>query len=115
MDNQITDRALVVCPCIADERGLSQTGTRSTVGTILPTRNDGWLNAGPPAWAVFMADNGDAKLPHRIPILPSTHEVLLFDVKRCCGRVNELEMASQVQASQSMASRDLLHEVFRYH
>jgi hypothetical protein len=51
-----------------------------------------------------MGDNGDIKLPHRIPILPCTHEVLLYDVKRCCGRVNELELAYQVQSAQSLAA-----------
>ncbi len=104
LTSELTDRALLVCPCIAEERGLPQSGPRSRIGTILPERNDEWLNAGSPAWAVFMADNGDVKLLHRMPILPGTHEVLLYDVRRCCGRASALELAYQVQASQSLAA-----------
>ena len=38
----------------------------------------------------------------RTPVLPETHEVLLFDAKRCCDKGNALELAYQVQLAQSV-------------
>jgi hypothetical protein len=52
----------------------------------------------------FAGDNGDIQLPLRVPILPETHEVRLYDVRRCCGGVNELDLAYQVQAGQAVTA-----------
>ena len=49
-------------------------------------------------------DNGDIKFPLKVPILPETHEVLLWDVRSCCGAVNELDLAYQVQLGQSVTA-----------
>ena len=84
LDNELCAEALLICPCIAKERGLPATGPRSCIGTILPQRNHAWLNAAPTAWAIIAADNGDVKFPLRVPILPETHEVFLYDIARCC-------------------------------
>ena len=67
------------------------------VGSILQKRNDPWLNACPPLWTVVSGDNGDVKLPLRVPILPETHEVLTYDVNRCTRDNDMLDLALQVQ------------------
>ena len=56
-------------------------GPRSVLGVTFPARNEPNQNAGPTAWLVYFGDNGDVKFPHRFPILPETHEVVIFDVK----------------------------------
>ena len=66
----MTDKALLVCHCIAERRGLASTGPRSAIGSILVSRNDPWLNAAPTAWSEFSGDNGDIKFPMRTPVLP---------------------------------------------
>jgi len=66
------------------------------------------LNAGPSAWLVWSGDNGDIKFPHKIPIIPETHEepALLYDQKRseCVSAVCPLNMLYDLQAAQSMAA-----------
>ena len=107
LENEMTETALLICPCIAATRGLPTRGARSRIGTILPTHNCPWLNAGPRAWLVITGDNGDVKLPMRLPILEQTHErspTLLYDVKRCCGQRSILEMAYEVQVGQSVTA-----------
>ena len=71
---------LLVCRCIAQERGLPMSGPRSMLGAMLPARNEANLNAGPVAWCEFTGDNGDIKFPMRVLILPETHEILVYDV-----------------------------------
>ena len=83
LENELCDKPVLVCACIADLKNLSATGPRSLLGTVLPERNDPWLNAGPTAWLVFSADNGHIKFPHRLPITVESHEnMLLFDCQR---------------------------------
>ena len=48
-------------------------------------------------WREFQGDSGDIKFPYRVPILPETHEKLLYGVRRCCGKSNELQLAYEVQ------------------
>ena len=48
------------------------------LGTVLPARNDEWLNAAPRAYAAFSSSNGDLKFPQRLPIPKETHEVLIY-------------------------------------
>ena len=107
LESAMIPRALVVCVCIADMFNLCKNGPRSLLGTILPERNDPWLNAGPAAWLIFAGDNADIKFPHRFPIIPQTHEnLLLFDVtgnKTCCGLVPTLDLCHDLQASQAVA------------
>ena len=98
----MTERAVLVCPCFAQEVGLEASGPRSRIGTILPIRNDPWLNAAPVAWAEFSGDNGDIKCLMRVPILPETHEVRLYDIQRCCGKKSELDLAYEVQVHQAV-------------
>ena len=102
--NQITEKALLVCPCVAQDRDLPMKGPRGCIGSILQIRNEPNLNACPPAWTVFSGDNGDIKLPLRVPILPETHEVQLYDVRRCCSDANLMELAFQVQAGQTIVA-----------
>ena len=101
LDNEMTDIALLVCPCVAAERDLQSSGPRSAIGCILPARNDRWVNAAPTIWAEFSGDNGDIKFPYRVPILEETHETKLYDVRRCCRKTNELQLAYEVQVAQS--------------
>ena len=55
-------------------------------------------------WAEFSGDNGDIKFPLRVPILPETHEIHLYDIKRCYGRKTKLDLAYEVQVSQSVTA-----------
>ena len=109
LDNEMTEVALLVFTCIAQARGLPSSGPRSRIGSILVARNEPNLNAAPTAWAEFSGDNGDIKFPLRVPILPETHEVLLYDAKscckkRCCDKVNELDLAYEVQVGQAVTA-----------
>ena len=68
-------------------------------------RTDPWLNAGPSAWCIFSGDNGDIKFPHKIPIVPETHEkMLIFDLRQssCASAASTLHMLYDLTASQSM-------------
>ena len=47
LDNEMTPQPLLVCHCVARERGLAISGQRSMLGAILPARNEANLNAGP--------------------------------------------------------------------
>jgi hypothetical protein len=69
-----------------------------------PARNEPNQNAGPTSWLVFFGDNGDVKFPHRFPILPETHEVIVYDIKRCLGKCSLLELAYQTQVAQAAAA-----------
>ena len=107
LDSQVCEEPLVVCACIAESRGLCSSGPRSLLGTILPARNEPWLNAGPSAWLVFAGDNGDLKFPHRMPLIPETHEkVLLFDARasKCTNTTSSLQLAYDMQAGQAVAA-----------
>ena len=98
---------MLICPCIAEAKGLPINGPRSMLGAALPARNNEWLNAGPSAWIGFNADNGDIKFPMKLPIIPETHEkALIFDIKRhsCCEDISELDLFYQTQATQAMAA-----------
>jgi len=101
LDNELTDTAILVCPCVAEDRSLHSSGPRSAIGCILPARNHAWLNAAPTIWVEFSGDNGDIKFPFRVPILPETHETKLYDVRRCCRKTNELQLAYEVQIAQA--------------
>ena len=98
----------LICTCYADVFNWSTSGPRSMVGTVLPARNDAWLNAGPSAWLVWAGDNGDIKFPHKLPIIPETHEepVLLYHQKHseCVSAACTLNMLYDLQAAQSMAA-----------
>ena len=100
LQNEMTDDGLLVCPCIAQDRGLASTGPRSRVGSLLPRRNHAWLNAGPSGWVAFNADNGDVKLPFRVPIIPETHEASAGSAEACCKAKDELDLAYEVQMGQ---------------
>ena len=68
LENEMTDEAILVCPCVAEDRNLPSSGPRSRIGSILSARNDPWLNAAPALWCEFSGDNGGLKFPMRIPI-----------------------------------------------
>ena len=55
----------------------------------------------------FTGDNGDIKFPHRLPIIPETHEKLpMFSVRwrSCCSSSSSLQMAYDMQAGQAVAA-----------
>ena len=101
----MSDDGLLVCPCIVQARGLASTGPRSRVGSLLPRRNHAWLNAGPSGWVAFNADNGDVKLPFRVPIIPETHEASAGSAEACCKAKDELDLAYEVQMGQLLICR----------
>ena len=108
LESHMCADGILVCSCIANELGLEQTGPRSLLGSVLPARNEPWLNAGPSAWVCFAGDNGDIKFPHRFPIIPETHEKMqLWNVKNvnaCCNAVSPLRMVYDMQAGQAMTA-----------
>jgi hypothetical protein len=94
LEKEMTDTPVLVCSCIAIERGLQLRGPRSLLGTVLPKRNHAYLNAGPRTWIAFCADNGDVKFPHRFPLLPETHEMAqIYDARRtsCCSMSDNVQ------------------------
>ena len=54
--DHMTELPLLVCACVAQQRNLCHSGPRSLLGTILPKRNDPWLNAGPSLWMYMTGD-----------------------------------------------------------
>ena len=74
LQSEMTPRPLLVCRCVAQERGLAISGQRSMLGAILPARNEPNLNAGPVLWSEFTGSNGDIKFPLRVPILPAANK-----------------------------------------
>ena len=55
----------------------------------------------------FSGDNGEIKFPHRLPIIPETHEKLdqLKDRwQACCGRTSSLQMLYDMQAGQAITA-----------
>ena len=105
LESECLDVAVIVCECLATQYDWTKTGPRSVIGTVMPQRSDPWLNAGPSAWCCFMGDNGDLKIPHKVPITPETHEkMLLFDIRitSCASAVSTLDMLYDLTAAQSM-------------
>ena len=80
LESEMLEHTVIVCQCLAEEKGWIQTGPRSILGGVMPRRNPEWLNPSPSAWSVFTGDNGDIKLPHKIPIIPETHENCLCSI-----------------------------------
>ena len=106
LENQMTDKALLVCLCIAEHMGLPSTGPRSMLGTKLPVRNNTWLNAGPRALVAFSGSNCDMKFPHRLLILHESHETLLFDLHTTpCYSPGDLKLqARDLQCAMSVVA-----------
>ena len=104
LDNEMTDVPLLVCGCIATERGFQQRGPRSLLGCVLPARNHPYLNAGPRTWVAFCADNGDIKFPHRFPILKETHELLETHSESCGSMSDNVPMIYDLQAALTAAA-----------
>ena len=107
LDSEMLDAAVIVCECLATQHDWTKTGPRSVIGSVMPSRSDPWLNPGPSAWCAFMGDNGDLKIPHKVPITPETHEkMLLFDIKitSCVSAISTLDMLYDLTAAQSMAA-----------
>ena len=107
-ESMLLREAQIICTCFAEENAWCTSGPRSVVGSCFTARNEPWLNAGPSAWMVFCGDNGDMKFPHRVPIIPETHDVKMkvFDLKKstCVSAVCTLNMLYDLQAAQSMAA-----------
>ena len=102
LDNQMIDKALLVCRCIAENSGLPSTGPRSMLGTVLPARNDEWLNAAPRAYAAFSSSIGDLKFPQRLPILKETHEVLIYSATPCYSPGDLRSQTTDLQVGMSV-------------
>ena len=72
------DRPLIICKALAKQRGLTGTGNRSTIGTVLGMRNNEWLNGTAPGFIIGLSGaNSDVKLYDLVPILDETHETEL--------------------------------------
>ena len=56
---------------------------------------------------IFTGDNGDIQFPHRVPIIPETHEkVKLFSLRsqQCCAQSSALQMTYDMQAAQAVTA-----------
>ncbi|CAK0869630.1 unnamed protein product [Prorocentrum cordatum] len=106
LENQMCRQPVLVCRCVAVSRCMPMTGPRSALGTVLSARNSEWLNAGPRALIAFAGSNADVKFPHRLPILPESHEVLVFDARRhtCYGGGDLAAQANDLQAAMALAA-----------
>ena len=67
LDSQVTDEPVLVCECIAAQKGLPTRGPRSMLGDILPRRNSALLSAEPRALITFSGSNADLTFPMRLP------------------------------------------------
>ena len=104
MENEMTERPILICPCEAEKRGLGAHGHKSQIGAIFPARNDPWLNAAPRAWCELFGVNGDITFPSRVPILAETHEGSPENAGRCLATKSVLDMQYEVQLGQSMTA-----------
>ena len=105
LTNLMCDQPVLVCHCVAEERNLTTKGPRSMLGQVLPERNDEWLNAGPRALIAFTGSNADIKYPHRLPILPETHDELSSNLSHiCCAADNSVQQAADMQAGMAAAA-----------
>ena len=82
----LTEKALVVCPGIAQKHGLRVSGRRSALGSILPRRNCVWINGTAPAFAVAFGFNTDVSPNDRLPITKKTHEASC--IRGSCVKAN---------------------------
>ena len=82
----LTEKALVVCPGIAQKHGLRVSGRRSALGSIMPRRNCVWINGTAPAFAVAFGFNTDVSPNDRLPIIKETHEVSC--IRGSCVKAN---------------------------
>lgn len=103
LTHEMTDAPLLVCDCIAKERGLTARGVRGKLGDVLVRRNNEYLNAGPRVWCAFMGDNGDIKFTAKLPILLETHELVGTEEERkaCCSARHPMDMLFDLQARQA--------------
>ena len=96
----LTEHALVVCPGIAQQRGLRVSGRRNALGSILPRRNCVWVNGTAPAFAVAFGFNTDVSPNDRLPVTKGTHEASCTRsscVKDCSkGEVARAESRAQL-------------------
>ena len=88
----LTEKALVVCPGIAEKCGLRVSGRRNALGSILSRRNCVWINGTAPAFAVAFGFNTDVSPNDRLPIIKETHEVSCTR-SSCVKDVNTGEVA----------------------
>ena len=90
----LTDKALVVCPGVAQKCGLRTSGRRNALGSILPSRNSPWLNGTHPAFTVAFGFNTDTSPNDRLPIIEETHDVSC--TRSCCksGSTSQVSRAT---------------------
>ena len=72
------------------------------LGSVLPSRNEPNLNAGPRVWCEFTGDNGYIKFPMRVPILPETRGIKIYGVRNCLRHSSTLDLMYLTQVIQSM-------------
>ena len=107
MDQEMIAEPIFICPKLAEEHGVPVTGMRSMIGSILPERNNAWLNAAVRIRAVFFGDNSDTKDPMRILPIPEVEEKRRTSPEKvkqqgCFSEVDEVELAYQMQAIQAI-------------
>ena len=92
----LTEKALVVCPGIAQKHGLRVSGRRSALGSILPRRNCVWINGTAPAFAVAFGFNTDVSPNDRLPITEKTHEASC--IRESCVKANKTAEVARTES-----------------
>ena len=100
------DRPLIVCRGIAKARGLTSSGNRSTIGTVLNIRNNPWINGTAPGFCVGLSGmNSDVKLYDLVPITDETHECAVCTGK--CLPKNEAAKRRKVIKSKRAKEKNI--------
>ena len=98
-DHLICPEARLLCNCIANELGFATAGRRNAVGSLLPSRTSGSVNGTIPSFAVGSGNNGDIKVPYRLPILETTRDAVCKE--RCFEKQSVDAISEAVDDSQA--------------
>ena len=98
-DHLICSETRLLCNCIAKDLGFATSGRRNAVGSLEPSRTSGSVNGTMPAFAVASGDNGDIKVPYRLPLLEATQDAACKE--RCFEKQSIDAISDAVDDSQA--------------
>ena len=91
----LTDQPFVICPALAEQKGMPHKGKRSMVGLSWGPCNEPNLNGTHPALLAALRCNSDVQPPYRFPITNMTHSSDL-----CVGTCHRLPIQTLVHEAQ---------------
>ena len=94
-----TSRALVLCPGLLARVELPLRGRRNQLGGLRGARTDRWTNGVYSDQLSALQSNGDAQLPHRLPICRATHADA--ECAEACAWSDATADVTAMQASQN--------------